>query len=180
MDGQKKGPGSRANAITEATTQQVRSNYTTTHSAAPEPGDFEIVGEFQALLPPGNYQACFVSWWTGIMFARAPKLALTFKIVTPGDYFGKLVSRWYNAKELIGKHGKSGRFRVGHRSDFLDDYVRLVGMPSRTDRVSLNALRSLVLLVSVQTVETNRRQRTIAEPLRYSVIRELIRIEAGH
>jgi hypothetical protein len=121
----------------------------------------------------------FVSWWTGIMFTKAPKIALTFKIVTPGEHFGKLVSRWFNVKRLIGAHGRSGRFQIGRRSDFLTDYVRLVGMPSRTDRLSLARLRPLVLLVKIDTVTINRRQRVIEDPLQYSVVRDLIRIEAG-
>jgi hypothetical protein len=142
-------------------------------------GDFEIDGEDRALLPPGNYQAHFVGWWTGIMFGRQPKLALTFKILTSGQYFGKCVSKWYNAKQLIGKHGKSGRFRVGRHSDFLADYARLVGIPNRTDRMSMTALRSMVLSVNVKTVEFNRRQAPIAVALRYSVIAKLVQVEAG-
>jgi hypothetical protein len=178
MDGQKKGPGSRANATTEARADQVQPKYTTPQRQT-EAGDFEILGEQPPLVAPGDYQVAFVDWWTGFLFFKAPKLGLTFQIVTPGSYFGAKVTRWYNVRKLIGRYGKRGRFQVGRRSEFLADYARFIGMPSRTDRVSVTHFASLILLAKIETVTVNHKQKQIADPLRYSVIRELIRVEVG-
>lgn len=176
MEQENKSPGSAA-TLTEARDYSHSAKYTNTQEQTQ--ADFEIEGEPLALIPPGDYQVQFVGWWTGIMFARQPKVGLTFKIVQPGAHFGVKITRWYNARRLIGKHGKSGRFKIGRRSDFLADYARLFGMPTRTDRFSFTRLERLILLVRVDTVGINHRQRQINEKLQYSVVRELLHVVAG-
>ena len=97
-----------------------------------------------------------------------------------GEHFGKTLTRWYNARRLIGKFGPNGRFQVGRGSDFLQDYVRLVGMPQRTDRISLARLRHVLISAEVMTVTKDYEQNEILAPLQYSVIRKLIAIEVGN
>jgi len=178
MDGQRKGPGSRANATTEAIDLQNATKYTARSARAKAP-DFEILGEPATLLPPGTYQAVFVSWFTCLMFRKRPKIGLKFQIVDAGDHFGKTLTRWYNARRLIGEHGDSGQFQIGRHSDFLADFARLFGMPSRTDRAPMSRLKKVVLLVEVETVKQRRNQEEIATPLKYSVIRRLLWVTAG-
>lgn len=142
--------------------------------------DFEIDAGFTTLVPPGRYSVAFVDWWTGKMFGKAQKIALRFTIMDMGDHFGKSLTRWYNARRLIGKYGLHGRFQVGRGSDFLADYVRLLGMPARTDRISLMKLRHLIISADVEIVQKNHEQKSIIEPLQYSVIRRLVSIECGN
>lgn len=177
MDGQTKGPG-RAPTRAEARDVQNATKYTTQNARTKAP-DFEILGGPAPLLPPGTYQAQFVGWWTGLMFRKRPKIGLNFRIVDPGDHFGKTLTRWYNAVRLVGAHGDSGQFQVGRHSDFLADFARLIGMPSRTDRTPMSRLKKVVLLVKVETVKQRRNQEAIAAPLKYSVIRELLTVVAG-
>jgi hypothetical protein len=141
--------------------------------------DFEIEEGSRVFVPPGIYHVAFVDWSTCVLFGKARKLALTFRIVDPGESFGKQVNRWYNTARLIGRPGPHGRFKATKGSDFIADYVRLVGMPSRTDRASLTKLMPLLIKAEVSTVTTNQVQKEIAEPLRYSVVRRLISVEAG-
>src|ERR1700753_1755355 len=87
--------------------------------------DFEIADSPLSLVPPGTYSVCYVGHWTGVMFQKQPKLALNFKVVSVGEHFGATLSRWYNAKRLMGHHGTSGRFQVGRRSDLLAEFMLL-------------------------------------------------------
>jgi hypothetical protein len=140
---------------------------------------FEITGEVYDLVPPGRYQLRFVRSWTSIMFGRQPKLALNFQIVDFGEYNGKRVTRWYNVKQLIGKHGPSGHFRIGKRSDFLAEYAQLFGMPSRNDRFALSHLKAVIVAATIGTVTRSYNQKGIHTSLQYSVVRELLSIEMG-
>lgn len=142
--------------------------------------DFEIEEGSRVFVTPGIYNVAFVDWATCILFGKAKKLALTFRIVDMGNEFGKLVIRWYNISRLIGRSGRHGRFKAAKGSDFISDYVRLVGMPTRTDRASLTKLSPLLIRAEIGTVTTNQIQNEIAEPLRYSVVRRLIGVEAGN
>ena len=113
------------------------------------------------------------------MFGRAKKLGLIFRITDFGDHFGKEVLRWYNIRRFIGPTGKHGRFQAMKGSDFITDYVRLVGMPTRTDRASLTKYERILIKAQIVTVNSNSTQGEILEPLQYSVVRQLIAVEAG-
>ena len=141
--------------------------------------EFEIDEGTRVFVPPGIYNVAFVTWWTGLMFGKAKKLGLTFQISDFGEHFGKKVIRWYNIKRFIGQTGTHGRFEVTKGSDFISDYVSLVGMPTRTDRASLTKYQSILIKAEIVTVRSNSVQANIAEPLRYSVVRSLISVEAG-
>ena len=141
--------------------------------------DFEIEEGTRVFVPPGTYNVAFVSWWTGLMFGKAKKLGLIFKITDFGEHFGKQVMRWYNIRRFIGHTGKHGRFQAMKGSDFIRDYVRLFGMPTRTDRASLTKYERILIKAQIVTVNLNSSQSDILEPLQYSVIRQLNAIEAG-
>jgi hypothetical protein len=131
--------------------------------------------EQQTIVDPGQYQMVFVSSRTALIYQRAAKLALRFRIVDPGPAFGKELERWYNVKRLIGRAGKNGGFQVGPRSDFLREYLTLFpGAGGRLDRMSLAPFRNAIVLGRVETVSQNRKQQPLPEPLRYSIIRELL------
>ena len=141
--------------------------------------DFEIEEGSRVLVPAGVYNVAFVTWSTALMFGKAKKLGLTFRITDFGDYFGKDVMRWYNIRRFIGAVGPHGRFKATKGSDFIADYVRLVGMPTRTDRASLSKYEKILIRAQIVTVQKNFVQSDISEPLQYSVVRRLIAVEAG-
>ena len=142
--------------------------------------DFEIDEGTRVFVPPGIYNVAFVTWWTGLMFGKAKKLGLTFQITDFGEHFGQRVMRWYNIKRFIGHTGACGRFKAMKGSDFIADYVRLIGMPTRTDRASLTKYEKILIKAEIVTVQSNFVQADIAEQLKYSVIRSLISVEAGN
>jgi len=166
------GRGARVSTLNAA-------KYTNGSDARAKSASEFTIDEFP-LVEPGTYQVHLTTWWTGLMFGKRPKLALTFRILTPGSAFGVELKRWYNVKQLIGKPGVRGRFHVGRSSEFLYDYATL-GMPvERLDRFALSKLREVVLEAKVKTVTKDHKQRDIPEPLKYSVIESLQCVTAGN
>jgi hypothetical protein len=122
------------------------------------------------------YDVAFTHYSTAVMFGRAPKLALWFKVVTFGEYFDTPLPRYYNAAKIIGKPMMYGRFKVGFQSDFLREFVTLFGMPKRLDRIPMTGWEKHTFVAKVRTVEVGSKQRAIPDGLRYSVISEIMRI----
>lgn len=143
---------------------------------APETGFASIEGERPSLLPPGIYDVGFLGFSTFVLFGRASKLALHFKVVTYGEHFEKRISRYYNVTRLIGRPGPNGRFKVGFSSDFIREYGKLFPVPTRLDRIPMSSFEKHVFTAKVRTVEKGSQQEAIPEGLRYSVISELIGI----
>jgi hypothetical protein len=138
--------------------------------------DSEIIGQ-PPLVPDGRYLVKFIGWATVVMFGKAGKLAMEFQICD-GSHLGVKLVRWHNVKPL-GKVGKNGRFRTGWGSDLTREYIKLIGSVSRTDRMALTKLTPLLIEAEVVTVASSRRQEALPAALQYSVIRRLIRVEAG-
>ena len=145
--------------------------------SAPSAAEGEIE-HVPALVPPGAYRVRFSHWWTALMFGKQGKLALVFKVCDIGPHFEAEIPRWYNVK-LRGKAGRNGGFKVGWRSALLADYVKLIGLPNRNDRIALTRYSDLLLAVEVETVSQGSKQEALPKSLHYSVIRELTAIEAG-
>lgn len=133
-----------------------------------------IEGERPALVPEGVYEFGFLHHRTAYLFGRAPKLFCYFRLLTMGEYNGLILCRYYNVKTLNSKPRKGGSFRVGWRSDFMREFVTLFGMPQRLDRVSTETFKTQIVRGRVATVSTDNKGRKIPEPLRYSVITELL------
>ena len=140
----------------------------------------QLEGERPVLLPPGNYDVEFVGFATSMLFTKAYKLRLQFKVVTMGEHFGTHISRFYNVTRLIGRVGQNGRFKVGFHGDFLREFSKLFGTPVRLDRIPMTSFERKILLARVRTVEkAGTPPRWIPEGLRYSVISELITVKEG-
>lgn len=144
---------------------------------APDSGYAAIDGERPTLVPPGTYDVSFCAFSTFILFGRASKLNLQFKILTMGPYFEQRVSRYYNVTRIIGRPGINGRFKVGFSSDFIREYAKLFPVPNRLDRIPMSAFEKHIFTAKVRTVEKGSQQEEIPEGLRYSVISELIGIK---
>lgn len=126
------------------------------------------------LIPPGEYEAAFLGFETRMMFRKATKIILWFQIVEPGRAFGAKLARYYNAKRLRNKQGKHGAFEVGFKSEFLREYALVFNaVPPRLDRIPMTCWENKMVRVKVITVYKDGKQRSIPEPLQYSVISEI-------
>ena len=140
-----------------------------------EPGYAQT--EARALLPAGLYDVVFDRYYTWMMFGRAPKLTLCFRVVTMGPHFEQPLQRHYNISKLIGRPGTNGRFKVGFCSDFLREFATLFGTPSRLDRIPMSSFCDHILVAKVRTVTKGSGQQAIQEGLQYSTVAELVRIK---
>jgi hypothetical protein len=133
------------------------------------------------LVAPGEYRMVYVFRFTAYL-RNQPKLAVRFRIIDQGEFFGVELERWYNCKRLIGKPGKNGGFMPKRHGVFLHEYCTLfpseLTRHSRLDRISFKPVVNSVIAGRIETVTKNAEQRDIPIPLQYSVIRELIRAGA--
>tara|TARA_R110000796_G_scaffold245296_2_gene369452 strand:+ start:129 stop:698 length:570 start_codon:yes stop_codon:yes gene_type:complete len=137
----------------------------------------EVVGDKQPLVERSVYEFSYHSTWSGHLYGGAPKLMIVFRIVTLCSDLDKKLCRCYNLKTL---NKKRGDFAVGRRSDFYYEYVKLFGVePKNTHRISMTPFKNVIIKASVRTVDTDYKQRPLPEPMRYSIIRELLSVEAG-
>ncbi len=136
-----------------------------------------IEGDKPALVKPMNYDLSFIGWRTGIMFGRAPKLILWFRILNEGEYTGVHLPRYYNVKRLVGRPQQQGEFRIGWQSAFVREYARLFGIPQRLDRIAMSRFSKHIIEGRVGTVKRDVKQNAIPESLHYSVIAELKKVK---
>jgi hypothetical protein len=109
---------------------------------APKNGlpDAIIADDLPPLVKPGIYDLVFVDFRTAMMFmGKAPKLIMDFRIVSMGEYFGTILSRYYNVLRIIGKPEQHGRFKASRQGDFLREYMTLfTGKLNRLDRIPMS------------------------------------------
>jgi hypothetical protein len=136
-------------------------------------GDGEgIIDGVRPLIPPGKYQMRYSEHQTVKLFGRQAKVVVRLKVCTNG-YVGVELERWYNAKRLIGKPARYGRFHVGQSCDLVREYAGILDLPRRFDRIPLSKLKDELLVGDVDTVTTDRNQRPLPQSLHYSVVRWL-------
>lgn len=128
-----------------------------------------VVGGFAPLLPDGDYIATVINTEVFVMFVKAWKLVLTFKI-GDGPHMGTKLQRYYNVKP--GGRGKNG-FKVGRHSQYLRDYVTLFGLPSRADRMSLSVWKQHVFTITTSTVKSDSAGQKLPPALHYSKVSEV-------
>ncbi|MFA7666367.1 MAG: hypothetical protein WCY32_09635 [Burkholderiaceae bacterium] len=128
-------------------------------------------------VPDGAYVARYVEHETLFLF-NSGKVVLRFEIAD-GDLAGTRLIKPYRVKKLLSRPKKGGRFTLGRSSELLRDMVRLSGMKTRPDRISLEMLRRQLWRVRTRTVTTDYKQRPIPEPLRYSVVAEIVEAETN-
>lgn len=145
--------------------------------------DGEVEGTFWPLLPAGEYIATFTHHETAVVFKTkkhpgTPKVYMHFKIAKPPEYAGKHLYGAFRVTELLNQPGKNGRFKLRPRSELYMMICKLYPRDVRPDRISLRALRPVLLKVNVKTVERDYLQRPLPENLRYSVVNGFS-LEAG-
>lgn len=129
------------------------------------------------LLPEGDYLATFTGHDTKITF-KTPKVFCHFRIAD-GPHRGAKLFATYPVKELIGKPGKGGRFKLKARCKLLSTLCRLYEYKTRPDRISLRSMRHCLFSVKVRTVKTDYTQKPIPECLRYSIVDDVNSLQAG-
>jgi hypothetical protein len=129
-------------------------------------------------VPDAEYVVRYIEHETLFLF-NSGKVVLRFEIVESDEHSGSRLLRPYRVKKLLNRPCKGGRFQLGRSSELLRDIVRLTESTTRPDRASLGFLRGRLWRVRTRTVATDYQQRPIPEPLRYSVIAEILRAETG-
>lgn len=145
--------------------------------SARESWDLQVDGATAPRVPDGEYVARFIEHETLFLFSSG-KVVLRFELAED-ELAGVRLLRPYRVKRLLGRPGKGGRFMLGRSSELLRDVVRLSETRTRPDRASLSFMRGRLWRIRTRTVETDYRQRLIPEPLRYSVIDEIVCAETG-
>lgn len=145
---------------------------------ARESWDFQVDAAAAPRVPDGEYVARYIGHETMFIF-NSGKVMLRFELAEC-EFAGVRLVRPYRAKQLLGRPSKRGRFELGRSSELLRDIVRLSETRTRPDRASLEFMRGRLWRVRTRTVETDSKQRPIPEPLRYSVIGEIVCAETGN
>lgn len=126
----------------------------------------------------GVYTLTYVCHSTGTYFRNALKVAFWFRVVDPGQHFGKMIPRYYNVKRFKGKKGLNGAFVPGRSSDFIREYCTLFTNPiNRLDRLPMTPFLNVLIKGKTRTVTRSGNQKNLPESLYYSVIDELIGID---
>lgn len=115
---------------------------------------------------------------TAIIY-NSPRVFVHFRVHEPTGLSEPFLYRPYRVHSLIGKPRKRGRYRLRHSHLLYRHFVSLTGAATRPDRVSLKSLEGAMIRASVRTVTIDWRQRSLPEALYYSVIDELLAVEAG-
>lgn len=141
--------------------------------------DILIEGGALPLVPPGEYSAQYIRHETKMVFGT-PKVFIWFKIVEPGQAFGKDLYRPFRVKALVGKPGRNGRIKLGRQSELFLVLCQLYEhRQMRPDRISLRDLQNVILRVKVRTVDRDYKQRPRPEMTKYSVVGDILGVDVG-
>ena len=136
-----------------------------------------IDGDRPAQIKPGTYEVAYVRHEVRNLFGgRAMKLVVWFRVIGFGPAFGACVPKYYN----VGKPDRTVRstntFKVGFKSDFYRDYVRLLDeIPKGRARISMQGFRGKVFRAQVRFVDRDSKQQPIADCAQYSIIDRLVK-----
>jgi hypothetical protein len=130
------------------------------------------------LIKPGEYQVIYLRHETLQIF-KTPKVIVHFRITEFGDAFGKGLFRAYRVKRLNSRPRRGGGYTIGCRSDLCYTLCSLFPDEPRPTKINLKRLAPLILRARVRTVTSDYRQRKLPLPMQYSVVDDLLGIEAG-
>lgn len=126
----------------------------------------------QILIPPGKYQAVYVSHETK-RGNWGPKVKVIFRITNLGPHYESLVEAWYNVKDLKSKPGKQKGLILSRHCKLTTELLNVLGVKERVSRISPAQLRGKLLEITVRTVKTNSRQKEYASIQQYSVVESI-------
>lgn len=138
--------------------------------------DALVVDDLYVDIPSDRYEAKYLHYETLSIF-KSPKVVLWMEITSFGREFGVTVPKFYNARRLRGKPGKSGKFSVGRRSNLMMDFCSLFPEYGgrRMDRLPMSYFKDQIFNIKVKTVTKNFQQKSIPTALQYSVIESIER-----
>ncbi|MDA8363703.1 MAG: hypothetical protein M0Z84_07755 [Gammaproteobacteria bacterium] len=136
-----------------------------------------LTGTDWPLIPDGEYLAICTGWQTAHIF-RSAKLYLHFRIVEEQHQGAKLFAP-FRVYALVGKPGVNGRFKASRRSRLVFMLATLTGQRLRGDRLSVRWLTNCMLRVKTRTVLRNYEQCDLPQFLRYSIVHDIVAVEAG-
>lgn len=133
--------------------------------------EFPLNSDIPARVPEGAYDLVFRKVDTKYMFGKGERMFLWFEIVTPGDSMG---TKLYMTCTVAPK----GRWRPSHK--YWLAWVLAAGKrPARGNRMSTRVFRNKVLRGNVRTVTKTARQTLRTLEQQYSVVDELLAVQAG-
>jgi len=134
--------------------------------------DLGIVGYVPALVPDADYQMGWVRGERG-HFQNRERVFLWFRIIEPGPQFGKELY-------LVCPYPKKGGKIFGLGSKLVAAATVALGQrPKRRDRLSTRIFSGKVFVARTRTVTHDYNQKLRPTADHYSVIDELLRVEAG-
>lgn len=161
----------------EAATEAPESRDTATRATAPS-NDIVLDDAGRQRVPDGVYEAVYIRHETAISW-RTPRVYIWMRLVTPGPHMGVELYRAYRVASLIGRPGRSGRFKLRRGHELCAMLVRVLDIRVRPDRFSPCALGGRVLQVKTRTVIKDHAGRPLHDWLRYSVIDDIITATTG-
>lgn len=131
----------------------------------------EFDTELPPLVPAGNYVVAFVRAERKWLWGKRLKVFMHFNIVRPAPHAGL---RLFMAANVPRKH----RWTVGFK--FFRAWALAAGRrPARRDRLSTSVFRDKFFVARVKVVEKTSKDTVRPAGARYSIIDELLEIEAG-
>ena len=121
------------------------------------------------LVPEGQYQLAFERYAVSTRFGRG-SLELWFRVMNYGRHFQQPVCRYYK----VEREGKRS-FRASPHSAYVREFVAIFGKAPPAGTQGVSWYRDTLIEGRVRTVSRNHKQKSIPEPVRYSVVDELIR-----
>ena len=127
-------------------------------------------------IPEGEYEAVYVSHMT-TNGSFGPKVKITFRIVSCGEYFETLIDAWYNLKSTGEKLGKRGRTGLSKCSKLTLEMMNLfIHRKQRLNRISPEQLKGYIVVIKVRTVKQNSKQKMLPVLMHYSTVDAMLRI----
>lgn len=143
-----------------------------TDEESPQDIEFEFDAELPPLVPPGdNYTVAFRRAERRWLWGKRVKLFMRFQVVAPAQFAGLPLFMFCNVPP-------GGKWGVGFK--FFRAWCLASGYrPQRKDRLSTSVFRGKYFRARVKTVASASNQTTRALGAKYSIIDDLLHIEAG-
>lgn len=128
------------------------------------------------LVPEGRYRVKFVECVTR-QTMYGPKVYLRFVVISPEEFAGTCLWRYYNAKRLTSPEGPGGGFALSLKGDGYRELTRLLNALLRADRIPMSHLKLIEFTAEVRTIARDGKGNEPHEFTRYSKIKLLHRID---
>lgn len=135
--------------------------------------DFIIDWGTLPLIPEGIYEAVYVQHE---VFNQnfGPKVKITFRITSLGEYNGTFIAGWYNIKKPKSGPGRGKAAFLSRHSKLVTELLRVLDVKVRVDRLSPAMLKPLLLKIRVRTVRANSKQKELHKFQQYSTCDSIV------